>query len=153
VVLQEGDSSSSKLSDSEYSFEGSSLDYTRTLKMKNNIKRSPNYNSSYNILNVKGKGYVVISSKTRNFFEYPIASCGAKREVILLDPANSHLLNKHFAMILKLIESNIDKIQRMEQTLQIVCRYVRKKIFAVACELTSLENKTLLLQKNRTMQP
>ncbi|MBS0655036.1 MAG: hypothetical protein JSR46_04605 [Verrucomicrobia bacterium] len=107
-----------------------SVEYERSLQMKKKISRFPNYNPTTKTLYVNRIGYTPITSKCSSFFTHPTASCGAasEREVILLDPENSPLLNEHFTKILKILSEDTKKRGTLE-TIKIVADYVYNTIF------------------------
>lgn len=109
----------------EISFSSDSL---RTVQMKSNLSFSPNYNPAYNTFEFNEKSFFVVSSKTKNFFSYPTASCGSsdKREVALLDPNNSPLLTQHFQALSKQL---LGKEQDEIFIVNTVLAYVRNAIF------------------------
>ena len=84
-------------------------------------------------LSIGGNNFYPISSKTQGFATKRLASCGSipRREILLLDPHNSPLLNGHFeALKLEVLE-----IQKRvgalypDQVLRLVKLHLRSRIF------------------------
>jgi hypothetical protein len=121
---------------SEASFEdqlsNSSSDFTRSLQMKKSINKCLDYSKINQTLQVNGKDYSLITSKTTNFFGKHLASYGASiREVIILDPEESILSNMHFKSILQAIEKFEKTHEKWNdaEIFSIVLDYVRTIIF------------------------
>lgn len=105
-------------------------DFLRTVQMKTALTHFPNYEPATNTLLINRKNYVAVTTRTRNFFTEPSASCGSNinREVLLLDPENSPVLHKHFEKVLRII-SQIPGCMQEDMIFKTVVNYVRDKIF------------------------
>ncbi len=78
-------------------------------------------------LNIDGKSFEAITGKTQQFSRQPVVSCGssATREIILLDPLHSPLLEAHY----KQFRRELNPKMSTQEILQALKDYVRKEIF------------------------
>lgn len=109
--------------------ETSAFEFTRTVQMKNLVKHMPGYDADDSTLSLHGKKYTPISSKTRNYYDEPVASCGSSvgcREILVLDPSNSPVLANHLDRIQSILSA---KGHSEDQIIKCVVDYVRDKIF------------------------
>lgn len=82
---------------------------------------------------INGKNYYPISSKIQGFATKRLASCGSTtdREILLLDPLNSPLLDTHFKTLLSEILNIRERIGSLspEQVLNLVKKHMKSRIF------------------------
>lgn len=113
--------------------------HLRTVLMDKNLGRFTEYDLSKREIKVGDQLYQVISAEVDDFANsaLPLASCGSaeSREIILLDPKNSPLLQKKyqsFVVYLKnyLAEQNKDKLSP-DEFLRFVCAFMDQKVFPI----------------------
>lgn len=91
-----------------------------------------------NKLVIDGKNFYPISSKIQGFATKRLASCGSTtdREILLLDPHNAPLLERHYqALMLEIldIQKRIGPLYP-EQVLRLVMHHLRSRIFFVKAD-------------------
>lgn len=122
---------------------------TRTLAMKELLQLFPNYNHEKKVLEIKGEEYIPLTGTTRDISKSPIASCGGNldREVLLLDPKNSPLLDKHVHKLSQELIKLIEGGQSEREVLKALHDYIRREIFPSCKSLTILEDTDAYLEK------
>lgn len=135
---------------------GEELDgeHIRTVQMRNNLL---DFGDRYKngLLRFNNVFYTPLSGNAEDISTKPTASCGssATREVVLLNPDKSPLLNKHFErLVQKLIKLEKNHGPLNEETkLFVILRYIRKNIFP-ACKDDNIVEKTNEFVKKTPMK-
>lgn len=107
---------------------------TRTKRMEEALIDYQNYNPEDRCLTVGNTKYIPLSSEVRGISSHPIASCGSSttREVILLDPENSPVLNaKYQDLVDRLLELKKSKGMALDEevVIKFVIGFIKESVF------------------------
>lgn len=101
---------------------------TSPMMQELNADLFPDYDKEKELFLHDGISFHVLKGSNSSHSLEPTACMGAapaSREIILLDPHNSPLLNEKFEELLVLLQGS----SSTEQTLQILCNFIRTKVF------------------------
>ncbi len=106
----------------------------RTIGMNRFLKNFVAYDKNKNIIKLNHKEYVPLTAAVQDISKKAVASCGSSvnREIIVLDPDNSPILNKHYEELKNILikfRKNLGRSLSEEEVLKQVRDYVRHHIF------------------------
>lgn len=104
----------------------------RTVVMGGFLQGIEAYNRTTNTIDFGGVSYTPVTAKTKGISTKCVASCGSSptREILLLDPNKSPLLNQHYINFKYFLSTKGAKT--VEQVLNLSKEYIRKEVFPLS---------------------